>query len=523
MDTNELKREQSVLPRHIKRVITSNFFIKAVICLLQAAWLILFLEKLSAYHTYVNAVMLLLSVLVVLWIVNKWENPAYKLAWVIPILLFPVFGGLLYLVYGNKRPTKRIQFHLSEIHEIAKGQLPQDEDVLKKLLEMDPGVHHQSWYVAKSAGYPVWDHTDTTYFPNGESYYESLLKDLRAAKTYIFMEFFIIEPGLMWNQILDVLRMKVEEGVKVRFIYDGWGCAIKVPSKYYKYLESLGIECVSFNPVRAIFSLAISTRDHRKIVAIDGNIAYTGGMNLADEYVNLIHPYGQWKDAGIRLEGHGAWSLTMMFLEMWNLNRETEHDFSSFWPEERKTLAGDDHSFVQPYGDSPLDNEIVGENIYLNIINSATEYVYIMTPYLIVDNEMITALTLAAKRGVDVRIIVPGIPDKKMVFLVTQSYFSRLIQDGVKIYRYTPGFIHSKCVVSDDKVATVGTTNFDFRSLYLHFENGVFLYHTDSVRSVKDDMLRTFEISRPVSDSELKNRFGKTLAQSLLRLFAPLI
>lgn len=523
MDTGELKREKSVLPKRIKRVITSNFFITAMICLLQIGWLLVFLTKLSMYHAYANVFMTIISILVVLWLVNKWENPAYKLAWVIPILLFPAFGGLLYIVYGNKRPTKKIRFRLSELHEIAKGQLPQDEEVLEKLKEKEKGIYHQAYYITNSAGYPIWNETDTAYFTSGEDYYESLLKDLRNAKHYIFLEFFILEPGIMWNQILEILRMKVEEGVKVRIIYDGWGCAVKVPPKYYRYLESLGMECVSFNPFRPIFSLAISTRDHRKIVAIDGEIAYTGGMNLADEYVNLIHPYGKWKDAGIRLEGRGAWSFSAMFLEMWNLIRKTEHDFSAFLPKDTDKCFGTENGLVQPYGDSPLDNEIVGENIYLNIINTAIDYVYIMTPYLIVDNEMITALTLAAKRGVDVRIIVPGIPDKKMVYLVTQSYFGKLIQEGIKIYKYTPGFIHSKCLVSDDKVATVGTINFDFRSLYLHFEDGVFLCYTDSVLSVKEDAQKTFEESKMVTEEDLKNRFGKRMIQSLLRLFAPLI
>lgn len=524
MNTGDLKREKFVLPRNIRRIITSNIFITAIIFLLQIVWLLTFLTKLSTYHTYANVFMRVLSILVVLWLVNKWENPAYKLAWVIPILLFPVFGGLFYIVYGNKRPTKRMRYKLSELHEITKRQTPQAPELLEHLKMTDSTAFHQAYYIAHHAGYSMYDETDTVYFSSGEKYYESLLKDLNNARHSILLEFFILEPGIMWNQILDVLRRKVQEGVQVRVMYDGWGCVAKVPPRYYRELEKYGIQCVTFNPIRPIFSLAISTRDHRKIAAIDGCIAYTGGMNLADEYVNLIHPYGTWKDAGIRLEGKGAWSLTAMFLEMWNLNRISEHDFSAFLPEEKTiTAPGYGKGYVQPYGDSPVDDETVGENIYLNIINTASSYIYIMTPYLIVDNEMITALTLAAMRGVDVRIIVPGIPDKKMVYLVTQSYFSRFIHAGVKIYKYTPGFIHSKCLVSDDKIATVGTVNFDFRSLYLHFEDGVFLYRTKSVMAVKEDALQTFQESKLVTEEDLKGPIGKTVIQSLLRLFAPLI
>ena len=523
MDISKEKRDKLVLPRNIRRIITSHFFITFIICLLQILWVLAFLTKLSRYGFYANLVMTIISVLVTLSLVNKWENPAYKLAWVIPILLFPAFGGLLYIFYGNKRPTKKIRHRLSILHEIAKAQTIQDSCVLEELKYDNPVVYNQAYYITHSGGYPIWKNTDTRYFSDGEEYYSSLLIDLRNAKHYIFMEFFIIEPGFMWNQILDILRMKVEEGVKVRVIYDGIGCIVKVPPKYYADLEQYGIECVTFNPFRPIFSVAVSTRDHRKIVSIDGTIGYAGGINLSDEYVNLIQPYGYWKDAGIRLEGAGVWSMTTMFLEMWNLIRVSEHDFSIYLPDRALKNNQLTKGYVQPYGDSPLDNETVGENIYLNIINSAVNYVYIMTPYLVVDNELMTSLTLAAKRGVDVRIIVPGIPDKKMVYLLTQAYFEKLHQEGIKIYQYTPGFIHSKCLVCDDKIATVGSVNFDFRSLYLHFENGVYLYNTDTVQAIKEDAVQTFKISKFVTDDDLKSNIGMRLIQSLLRLFAPLL
>ena len=351
-----------------------------------------------------------------------------------------------------------------------------------------------------------------------------MLAALESAEHFIFLEYFIIEEGHMFHQIEDILEKKVKEGVEVRLIYDDVGCIGTLPPRYYKQLQKKGIKCAAFNPFRPLLSVIMNNRDHRKIFVVDGAVGFTGGINLADEYINEVKRFGYWKDTGVRIEGEAVWSLTSMFLSMWNYIVHSTEDYSRFMPAQHQKAPFENDGFVQPYGDSPLDHESVGENIYLNIINRAKNYVYIFTPYLIIDHEMLTALCNAAKDGVDVRIVTPGIPDKKMIFLLTQSYYAPLIQSGVKIYQYTPGFIHAKCFVCDDEIATVGSVNLDFRSLYLHFECGVFFYRSAVVAQVKEDCLNTFVCSEQMTAEFCRNRpVPVRLLQSVLRLLAPLL
>ena len=324
------------------------------------------------------------------------------------------------------------------------------------------------------------------------------------------------------NMILEILKEKAAKGVDVRLIYDDFGSVTVLPYKYYRKLESYGIKCEAFNKFIPIFSVVMNHRDHRKITVIDGHTGFTGGLNLADEYINRKERFGYWKDTGIMLKGEAVWNLTAMFLTVWNAVRPTDKDFRMFMPGRYHAKDFPSDGYVQPYGDSPLDNETVGENVYLNMINAAQKYIYMCTPYLIIDNEMITALCLAAKRGVDVRIVTPNIPDKKLVFCLTQSYYPQLLESGVNIYQFTPGFIHAKCFVCDDKFATVGTINMDYRSLYLHFECGVFLYRSSAVMQVKEDALETMEKSCLVTENMIQKRFPIRLAQALLRVLAPI-
>ncbi|MDE7298387.1 MAG: cardiolipin synthase, partial [Lachnospiraceae bacterium] len=338
------------------------------------------------------------------------------------------------------------------------------------------------------------------------------------AEKFIFMEYFIIAEGRMWDTILEILKEKAAAGVDVRLLYDDVGCLRLLPFQYYETIRGFGIKCEAFNPFVPFVSTVMNNRDHRKILVIDGETGFTGGINLADEYINEKERFGYWKDTGIMLKGDAVWNLTVMFLQLWNALRPTDTDFDCFRPRARYETDG----YVQPYGDSPLDFENVGENVYLNIINSAKDYVYIFTPYLISDSEMISALCLAAKRGVDVRIVTPHIPDKKFAFMLTQSYYEQLMDGGVKIFEFEPGFIHAKCFVSDDIVATVGTINLDYRSLYLHFECGVYLYRTSSVMDVKQDAIDTIARSIPVTRDMLKPVLQKVVLQAFLKLFAPL-
>ena len=507
----------------IIKALFSRVVIVGLILILQVGYFVALLSWMGSYSTKIHMTFLLISILVVLYIVYKNENPSYKLAWIVPILAFPVLGGILYLAMGDKKPARKMRKKLESIGEYTNPLLYQDEKIMEELVDTNPQIAGQVHYLYKSSNYPIYRNTETEYYEIGEDYFESLVYELKKAKHFIFMEYFIVEEGEMFNCILEILEEKAKEGLDVRFMYDDVGCVSLLPYKYYERLEKKGIKCIAINPFRPIFSVAMNNRDHRKIAVIDGYVGFTGGVNLADEYINRKVRFGHWKDTGIMLKGDAVWSLTIMFLQMWNANRYTDSDYSKFRPHFYYKEEFKDTGYVLPYGDSPLDRESTGENVYINMINSAVRYIYIMTPYLIVDNEMMTALCLAAKRGVDVRIVTPGIPDKMIVYKVTQSYYPQLIEAGVKVYQYKPGFVHAKCVVSDDKIATVGTINFDFRSLYLHFENGVFLYKTDTVLRIKEDIIKTIEQCEHIYKGYIKHGILRDLFRAILRLFAPLM
>lgn len=504
-----------------KKSLINRLTLTAIAILIQLAWILVFIYWLGEYYIVASVALELLSIAVTIHIINGRSNPSVKLAWILPILIFPLFGGLVYLFFGTKAPMKRITKSLLEQEEKNKHLLPSGKGLVDEIGAEDMAVAGQMKYM-ESMGFPVYKETDCKYFPIGESFFESLSEDLKSAKRFIFMEFFIVTPGKMWDSILDILKQKAAEGVDVRVMYDDVGCLTTLPSKYFNRLRKMGIKCQAFNPFVPVVSIVVNNRDHRKIAVIDGNVAYTGGVNLADEYINEIDRFGHWKDTAVRLEGKGAWGFTHMFLNMWNAFDKTDEDISCFMP----TYSGKGGGYVVPYGDSPLDGEIFAENVYINIINAAVDYVYICTPYLIVDNQTMTALCLAAKRGVDVRIITPGIPDKKTVYELTRSHYPELIEAGVKIYEYTPGFIHAKNFVSDDKVAVVGTINLDYRSLYHHFECGCYFYKSDIVADIKKDFFETAEKSELVEDPKTKYKITGILQSAyyaVLRLLSPLV
>lgn len=497
--------------------------IVSVLIILQIVWMTYFIVVIGENSKILEWFFRICSIAIVIYIVNKEENPAYKLAWTVPILIFPIFGGLLYLILGDKQPAKKLRRRLEETISETEFLLGQDYGVMEQLKKQDLQVAGQAQYIDQYGGYPIYQNSDAKYYPSGEAMFDDLLDSLRNARHYIFMEFFIVSQGYMWDTILEILKERVNDGVEVRFMYDDVGCVDLLPYKYYKELERYGIMATPFNPMIPLVSTAWNNRDHRKVVVVDGHTAYTGGLNLSDEYINRKERFGYWKDAGLQVTGDAVWNFTVMFLQVWNAIRKTDDGFGAFLPHKHHSDQFHGTGFIQPYADNPLDRETVGENVYLNIINASKKYVYMYTPYLIIDNEMVTALCLASKRGVDVRIVTPAIPDKKAVFLLTQSYYSQLVDAGIKIYQYTPGFIHAKCFVSDDKIATVGTINMDFRSLYLHFENGVFIYDNAAVMQVKEDALKTFEESLLITKEMCFGSLPKRLTQSVLRLLAPLL
>ena len=508
--------------KKILRFITQRVVITALLIVLQALLLFGFIWKLDNYFVYFYAGSVLLSLLITLGIINSKSNPAYKIAWLIPILLFPVFGGLVYLLFGSDRTGRYLRKKLQGIGTEMDNVI--GEAYRRSGAEqLPPDAANQSRYISHCAYCPPYQNTTTEYLPLGEVKFERMVEELKKAKHYIFLEYFIIQEGKMWNTILDILRQKAAEGVDVRVIYDDMGCIMILPTGYDKTLEQMGIKCRIFNPFVPILSSRFNTRDHRKICVIDGNVGFTGGINLADEYINAYEKHGHWKDTSILLKGEAVFNLTVMFLSMWDYLDGTtgKTDYSRYYP-----TVWDENAkgYVQPFADNPLDDEAVGETVYLNLINKAKRYVYITTPYLILSSEMFTALTSAAKCGVDVRIITPHIPDKWYVHAVSRSHYQTLIEAGVKIYEYTPGFIHAKTFVVDDDYAVVGTINLDYRSLYLHFECAVWMYQTPSVAQVRDDFFKTQQISQEITLEECRSlSFPRRLGRSVLRVFAPLM
>lgn len=507
-----------------KKLLTSIFgrlFIFGVAIAVQVAWLMYSLYSLGGYSKAINILLTILSLFVVIYIINGRSNPAVKLAWIVPILVFPILGGVLFLISGGKGPKRKLARTIAAQHARGVRYLPDNTQVLQQL--NDPNWIGQSRYLARQ-GFPLYAGTQSEYYPIGEEAFAALLEELEKAEKFIFMEYFIIQPGLMWDTILEVLVRKAHQGVDVRVLYDDVGSVGKVPYHYYKKLEASGIHAAAFNHFIPFYSTVMNNRDHRKITVIDGNVAFTGGINFADEYINAVTRFGHWKDNAVKLTGEGVWSLTLLFLEQWNAVHNSADDL----PRYRPTISVPSNGYVQPYGDTPLDDEYLGENVYLNMINGAKRYVYFMTPYLIIDNEVQTALCLAAKRGVDVRIITPGIPDKKIVWDLTRSYYPELLLAGVRIYEYTPGFLHSKISVCDDELAVVGTINLDYRSLYLHFENACLFFGGSTVGQVRADFLDTQSKSERIlmEDVEKKRRSRILLNDiyyAILRLFAPLL
>lgn len=503
------------------KLFLNRIFIFGILIVLQCFWFAFVLLHLYQSSIIFDILMAFLGYGLVLFIINKKDNPAYKLVWVILLLIMPIVGALMYVFFGNKKPSKKMRRRLNRELERTEEALSQDVAVLEKV--EDRRVMRQMNYTYKASRYPVYENTTARYFPSGEEAFEVMKEELNKAEHFIFFEYFIVQEGEMWNSILEILERKAKEGVDVRVMYDDVGCVALLPFRYYKKLEKKKIKSVAFNPFVPFLSLVMNHRDHRKILVIDGHTGFSGGINIADEYINKVERFGYWKDTAIMLKGDAVWNMTMMFLQMWNANRKTDEFFEKYRPRTWHPEPFVSDGFVQPYGDSPLDDTLVGENVYLNIINNASEYVYIFTPYLIIDNEMITALTVAAQKGVDIRIVTPGIPDKKSVFLLTQSYYHQLIEAGVRIYEFTPGFIHAKCVVCDDEIATVGTINMDYRSLYLHFECGVYLYQNEAVLAVRDDALRTIEQSREITEKDCKKDNFTKLYQSVLKVLAPIM
>lgn len=506
---------------------------------------------LKDYSTVVYAAFVLLGAVTVVHILNEENNASFKIAWIIPVLVIPVFGTVLY-IYINLQPgTKRIHKKLTKIEDEIRPYLAQNEETVQELQEQSAGEKGIADYLYHADNYPVYAGCKMKYYPIGEAKFADMIEQLKHAEHFIFMEYFIVAKSYMWNTILEILKEKAAQGVEVRMMYDGMCSLALLPYGYYKDLEKMGIQSIPFSQIRPVLSTYQNNRDHRKILIIDGKTVFTGGINLADEYINRIDRFGHWKDTAVMIQGEAVKSFTLLFLKMWHVAKgkdsipqeeirkytvevwentqsdEMRADMESMRntdmqnTQDKKLHAG---GYVIPYGDDPYGDERIGKQVYIDILNRARKYVHIMTPYLILDDEMITALRYCAKRGVETVIIMPHIPDKIYAYLLARTYYKQLLKYGVKIYEYTPGFVHAKVFVSDDIRGCVGTINLDFRSLYLHFECGAYMYSNDVLHDVEQDFKETLkqcqEITKESCDKYPK---GKMLVGKMLRLIAPLM
>ena len=464
-----------------------------------------------------------MSAFMVVYILNSEMDNSAKITWMVTIAILPVVGVPLFFYVKSNIGHNALKKRVTHLTEEARGLQPQPLAAAQELAEADPGAASLARYLhGKGGGFSVYRNTEVTYFPGGEAKFEELLRQLEKAEKYIFLEYFIIDEGLMWGRILEVLARKAAEGVDVRVMYDGTCEFTTLPRDYPSRLEKLGIQCRVFSPVQPFVSTHYNYRDHRKILVIDGKVGFTGGVNLADEYINHIEKYGRWKDAAVMLEGEAVRPLTILFLEMWSILREPEYEkFLSVPP--HSVLA---KGFAAPYGDCPLDGERVGEMVYIDLLNRAKRYIHIMTPYLILDGELETALKFAAERGVDVHLILPHVPDKKFAYALAKTHYKSLLDSGVKISEWLPGFVHAKVFVVDDSEAVVGTINLDYRSLYHHFENAVWMKDTACIPAIEKDFQKTLEFCRdvePTRESIWEGNVLLHLAGILLKVIAPLL
>lgn len=531
----KLKRKLKVM----SRLIFGRTAIVLVSVLLQIAMLLIGTNLLYQYFALYYTAFELVGLVVVIHILNENNNASYKLAWIIPTLAFPVFGIVVYLFVNFQVDTKIMRKRLDGINEQLYEHMHSDKDYYySRLLDVPDGEINLAKYLYNTGGYRAYFDNDCEFFPLGENKWEEMLKQLKQAEHFIFMEYFIIADGVMWQSIIDILCEKAAQGVEIRFMYDGMNSLVNVPFTFYKKLEKSGIDARPFSQIRPALSTVQNNRDHRKILVIDGKVAFTGGINLADEYINKLERFGHWKDTAIMVKGDAVKSFTYMFLTLWNVagkhnsipEEELDRYVISFATQECRLECDADNDKLKhggcviPYGDNPFAQERIGKQVYIDILNRANRYVHIMTPYLILDDDMIRALSYAALRGVETVIIMPHVPDKKYAYLLARSYYRCLLEKGVKIYEYTPGFVHAKEFVSDDIRGTVGSVNLDYRSLYLHFECGMYVYNNDCISDIEADFEETLEQCQEITIEDcdrypkIKKLLGKTL-----RLVSPLM
>lgn len=522
MDNDNVVRLAKPKKKGLLPLLFSRFLFIVLLLILQVALYVGVYWWLKEYLTYLSAIMGVFTLLMVIYLFNCDMDATVKLTWMFMIAVFPLPSACFLFFTKTNSGQGRIKKRVRKLIEDTKEAIAQPEDVICQVKEDGSGVAALSEYLNRNGCFPVFDKTDVIYFPVGEKKFAALLEELKKAEKFIFMEYFIIAEGYMWGRVLDILIEKAKAGLDVRVMYDRMCEVSLLPSDYTRRLAKHGIKAKAFSPIMPIVSSHYNYRDHRKILVIDGRVAFNGGINLADEYINRVKRFGHWKDTALMVKGAAVKSFTLMFLQMWNLD-EKSPEFLPYLKDAGDCRAHGD-GYCMPYGDCPLDEDKAGETVYMDILNRANEYVHIMTPYLILDGEMEAALKYAAERGVDVKLILPGIPDKKAAYALAKSHYQVLIKAGVKIYEYTPGFVHAKVFVSDDIKAVVGTINLDYRSLYHHFECGTFLYRCGCIRDIEKDFQDTLAKCCQVTPESIRKEKGSyKLAGSVMKFIAPLM
>lgn len=498
-----------------------RFIIAILLIILETLGVIAFTILCAMYIPYFYIAMWLTEIFCVLKIINSEENPDYKIPWLVFVLVVPVAGFMIYFMFYNRRLSKK---WIKRAEKIKDQQLhKEDKETLAKLKQEDKQAYLQANLLCKLADTHVYQNTEATYFDMGEKLFVQMLEDLKKAEKFIFLEYFIIGEGIFWNSILEILKEKAANGVDVRVVYDDIGCMCTLPGNYYKTLELSSIKAVPFSILRGQANNEFNNRSHRKIMVIDGKVGYTGGINIADEYINEKMLFGLWKDVGIRLEGEAVAQLTSIFITDYELNVKTPvEDFTTYYT---SSVSKKNEGYIIPFGDGPepMFQHRIAKIMLMNMLNQAQDYVYMMSPYLIIDNELCQVIENTAMRGIDVRIITPHIPDKKIVFWMTQSHYKRLMDAGVKIYEFEPGFVHAKVYISDDKYAIVGTINLDYRSLVHHFENGVWIYKHEVLSEIKNDIRGTMNRSIRMQEGLLKDTMLQRIVRALVRIFSPML
>lgn len=487
---------------------------------LQVLWHVLLVKWLAPYAPLIVSLLSVAAVFMVLFIVIKRDESTYKLLWLLIILTMPLVGALLYLLFGNKRTAKPLKKRLQSVESSGDPHpLPVGETPFAGEKRMEQTIR----WLERKTGYPLCKAQPVRYYPLGDNMFPDMLRDMKSAKRSIYIEYFIIEPGQMWDAMLAVLEDKLRQGVDVRVMYDDLGSISSFNFSNARELTQKGIPCVPFNPLLALKGTA-NYRDHRKMLIVDNEIAYSGGINLSDRYINLEHPYGHWKDTGFRLTGEGVHSFTHMFLTFWNAFALKKGEVGTPMPalQDSAEAPRETDGYVLSYYDSPLEHDATSNQLFIDLLSQSTDYAWFFTPYLMLGDDLMAAMLAAVRRGVDVRIIMPGIPDKKLIFRMSRSFYQVLLNGGVKIYEYTPGFVHAKSFVSDDRVATIGTVNLDYRSLFLHFENNSLFYHSGIVEKIKEDFLATQALCSAVQPYDKKRYSRRWAVDGLLRIFAPL-